>query len=417
MYVTVMLFVMLTVIGLACTGNPAPDVTPQQTPGEQATAVSTMGPTATPNDPLPPLPTISLEQRGQSYRGTQASYCWPIDRSGQTIREVCADTVAWSGLESTVPIARGNSVSVTVEAQTPPTRLVAHIFATPDGPGVSMLELEPARSTQLPLDLGPGSYLLRISGTWPEGQVDYEFRFMLVPGGDGLVAECSYTEAEPLPLTYDVLHDPTPTGFDGRNNALCRFSKPVSRVSVLLTNGDGSRHGETFFLEPHLDEVSFPLPVGLMSEKTLELLRPGEYQRTMQVIAEDGDTWDITANLEAALRTVTVIPTPPVDVPGRQVAVGQQFTLDARETVEVATAGLLLSFNNVTQEFQVSARRGLCSRRGRHGLAGGPVAQWRVRDDNADDCSKWTSDGPVRPLRYHRVGRQAAACFHRFDRS
>ncbi len=179
---------------------------------------------------------------------------------------------------------------------------------------------------QLPLDLldpgiGPGNYLLLISGQWPEGDVGYEFRFTQVPGTEELTAECFHTEAEPLPLTYDVLGEPTPTGFDGRNRANCRFSKPISRVSATLTNEGGSVHGETFFIEPPAYEVPFPLPEGLLSEKTLELLRPGDYRRQMVAIAEDGDTWDITANIEAALKTVTVvrtIETTPIPSPARE---------------------------------------------------------------------------------------------------
>ena len=93
-----------------------------------------------------------------------------------------------------------------------------------------------------------------------------------------------------------MLNEPAPTGFDGRNSATCRFSKPVSKVSVTLTNGGGSVHGETFFIEPPVYEVPFPLPEGMwaLSEKTLELLAPGDYQRSMVAIAEDGDTWDMT---------------------------------------------------------------------------------------------------------------------------
>ena len=204
-------------------------------------------------------------------------------------------------------ISRGYDVLVMVQSDGPPNELVAQVFADPAGPMIRVLDLEPARSATLPLDLGPGSYLMRISGRWLDRHADYEFRFVLVPGGDGLTAECFHTEAEPLPLTYDVLNEPTPSGFDGRNSAGCRFSKPVSKVSVLLSNDDGSRHGETFFIEPPSVELSFPLPDGLVSEKTLELLAPGEYRRQMVAVAEDGDTRDVTANVRAALDTVTVV--------------------------------------------------------------------------------------------------------------
>jgi hypothetical protein len=255
----------------------------------------------------PPLPVIRLQHRDKTYEGAQASYCWPEDPAGESSLVVCADAIAWAGIDSTVPVSRGDDVLVKVESNGPPNELVAQVFADPAGPMIQSLDLEPASTATLPLDLGPGSYLLRVSGRWPDGQADYEFRFVLVPGGDGLAAECFHTEAEPLPLTYDVLNEPTPSGFDGMNSAGCRFSKPVSRVSVFLSNDNGSRHGETFFIEPPSVELSFPLPDGLMSEKTLELLAPGEYRRQMVAVAEDGDTWDVTANLQAALDTVTVV--------------------------------------------------------------------------------------------------------------
>ena len=124
----------------------------------------------------------------------------------------------------------------------------------------------------------------------------------------GLTAECWYTEADPQPITFDVATEPTPTGFDGFNSGGCRFSKQISRVSVTLRNDDGSVHGETFFIEPPLHELSFPLRADLPSEETLELLAPGEFRREMVAIADDGDTWDITENVDAALKTVTVEP-------------------------------------------------------------------------------------------------------------
>ena len=202
---------------------------------------------------------------------------------------------------------------MTVEAEGAPSKLVAHIFADPEI-SLHLLELEAAKTVWLPLDLlnpsiGPGNYLLLISGQWPEGDVGYQFRFTQVPGTEELTAECFYTESEPLPLTYNVLNEPTPTGFDGRNSATCRFSTPISKISVTLTNEGGSVHGETFLIEPPVNEIPFPLTEGLWaaSEKTLELLAPGDYQRKMMAIAMDGDTWDVTAHVDAALNIVTVV--------------------------------------------------------------------------------------------------------------
>ena len=138
--------------------------------------------------------------------------------------------------------------------------------------------------------------------------VPNEVRSAAVVDTAKLTAECWHTEAVARPLTFDVATEPTPTGFDGFNSGGCKFTKQISRLSVTLRNDDGSVHGETFFIDPAVHELSFPLRADLPSEETLELLAPGEFRREMVAIADDGDTWDITENVDAMLKTVTVVP-------------------------------------------------------------------------------------------------------------
>ena len=149
---------------------------------------------------------------------------------------------------------------------------------------------------------------LRISGNWPQGQAAYLFRLQPIPSGEALTGECFVTEAEPLPLEYKILNDPTPTGFDGRNKGFCIFSRPITSILVMLNNGPGgSFHAETFHFAEPLHEVHFPLTEWGESVKTLELLAPGPYARSMVAESLDGEQWVITDHVSAALDEVTVI--------------------------------------------------------------------------------------------------------------
>ena len=122
-----------------------------------------------------------------------------------------------------------------------------------------------------------------------------------------LTAECSVTEADPRPLTFVPNEEVTPTGFDGRNGATCRFSKPVDRVEVTLDSDAIGLHAVTFLIEPATHELAFPLADDVPSESTLELLPVGTYDRVMIVVSEDGDRWNVNENVGSALDTVTVV--------------------------------------------------------------------------------------------------------------
>ena len=113
------------------------------------------------------------------------------------------------------------------------------------------------------------------------------------------------TRAAPLPIEFEY-EGTTPTEFDGINKATCTFTKPISRVSVTLRNEDGSVHGQTFFIDPPSDELSFPLPEGLSSETTLEQLRTGEYEREMTVTSVDGETL-VISDQPGVLKIVTIL--------------------------------------------------------------------------------------------------------------
>ena len=56
-----------------------------------------------------------------------------------------------------------------------------------------------------------------------------------------LTAECSVTEADPRPLTFVPNEEVTPTGFDGRNGATCRFSLEPARPIWLISLDEQSQ--------------------------------------------------------------------------------------------------------------------------------------------------------------------------------
>ena len=297
----IVLLVMLA--SAACSPQAAqpPDPTPDEITGIATVEISRdMG-------TVPPRPVFGIESEGKLYPGAPASYCWPQGSSGGVTREVCVDTVDWTNVEILTPAVERQALVVRIEADEAPTELTAYLFGDPAGTSIQKIELDPALEAELSMDLPPGKTLLRISGIWPEGGVDYEFELLRVPGGEGLSAECFVTEADPLPVIFVPGDEPTPTAFDGRNRATCRFSQPISRVSVTLDSDAIGVHGETYHIEPASYELTFPLPQDTPSEMTLELLPVGSYDREMIVIAEDGDQWSITENLYVALDTVSVV--------------------------------------------------------------------------------------------------------------
>ena len=116
------------------------------------------------------MPSMAIETGGKLYPGARVSYCWPAEASGAGVMEVCADTIDWTNIESETPVGQARELTVHIDAEEPPTKVTAYLFADPSGPVIEMIELEPASNTNLPLDLPPGNMLLRISGFWPEGQ-------------------------------------------------------------------------------------------------------------------------------------------------------------------------------------------------------------------------------------------------------
>jgi hypothetical protein len=287
-------------------------------------------PTATPTpadviDDAPvsfPFPVVELVVDGVRYPSAQGGYCWPDAVDGDSIISICADMALDWELDERIAVPHGTSPVIEIDYPETATALYANFYRDPQIRSEAV-QIDILAEGDRTLDLSAyvmDDVYLRVSGNWPTGQADFLFRMQPVPSGEDLAAVCFATEAEPLPLTYKVLNDPTPTGFDGRNNGACTFNKPISSIIVMLNNGPGgSFHGETFHLKKPLYEIDFPLKAWGESVKTLELLAPGPYERAMVAESTDGEQWTITEHVSAALDEVTVIPSDePTPMPVRE---------------------------------------------------------------------------------------------------
>jgi hypothetical protein len=264
-----------------------------------------------------PFPVVELIVDGVRYPSAQGGYCWPDSRDGDVIMTLCAAMALDWELDERVPFPIGEDPMIEIDFSESPDSLYANFYRDPQIRS-EVDQRDITAEVDRVLDLSGyvvDDIYLRVSGNWPTGQADFLFRLRPIPSGEALTAVCSATEAAPLPLEYQVLNDPAPTGFDGRNNGSCTFNKPIAGIAVGLNNGpQGSFHTETFrFAEPLL-EVSFPLKEWDESVSTAELLAPGPYTRTMIAETVDGEQWVITDHITAALDEVTVIasdkPTP-----------------------------------------------------------------------------------------------------------
>ncbi len=279
------------------------------------------GPTPTPPATAPesfPFPVVELIVGDARYPSKQGGYCWPDSRMDDTVAShICASMGLDWELDERVPVPTDVNPVVKIDFSDPTISLFANFYRDPQiRSDVDLVDISAEEDRVLDLSTyAKDDIYLRISGNWPQGQADYLFRLQPIPSGEALTGECSATEAVPLPLEYKVLNDPTPTGFDGGNSGSCTFSRPITSIVVMPNNGPGgSFHAETFHFAEPLHEVHFPLTEWGESEKTLELLAPGPYVRSMVAESLDGEQWVITDHVSAALDEVTVIasdePTP-----------------------------------------------------------------------------------------------------------
>ena len=120
----------------------------------------------------PPLPIIRLRNEAGLHDGDRGSYCWP-QSGGLTM---CADTIFLEGPPPPIGVARGESLTVEIEAHANPVLLNANVIEFGTTEGVDSVTLEPSLTTELPLDVDPGVYTVTISGGWDGGDIFYAFQ-------------------------------------------------------------------------------------------------------------------------------------------------------------------------------------------------------------------------------------------------
>ena len=126
-------------------------------------------------DTLPPKPVIRLRYSGQLHDGVQGSYCWPdFQNPDGSVVGICADKISWFELGKAIPVAAG--VAVEIEAGVPAQALTAGFYELGSDTQVLFSELGAGLDVALPVDLPTGTYNVRITGRWADGDMAYEFR-------------------------------------------------------------------------------------------------------------------------------------------------------------------------------------------------------------------------------------------------
>ncbi len=174
------------------TSTPTLELTPTATP----TPTSMANPTTI---PLPQWPLIRLRQDGQVYSGVKGNSCWPVDPlrpldklcggEGPFPWEVvdtatgksCPSGASWCG--TAVPVPMGESIIVEIDADDQPTGLQVAIYdnasRSHSDPPAQVIELETSFTAPFAVDVPAGTYYLRISGQWDDGNISYKFKMVV----------------------------------------------------------------------------------------------------------------------------------------------------------------------------------------------------------------------------------------------
>jgi hypothetical protein len=152
--------------------------------GETATVNFAIGQDLTSGDesPLPARPVMRLRSAGRVYDGAEGTYCWPESTAPDgSVVGLCADKFRWAGVHSTIPVERGSTVTIEVDADEPAQALSLEFFEIDSDVAVQFLEFGSRREVTLVVDVAEGVYNVAVFGRWPEGDITYEFRLGVRP--------------------------------------------------------------------------------------------------------------------------------------------------------------------------------------------------------------------------------------------
>jgi len=126
---------------------------------------------------LPPLPVIRLRYSGRLHDGVEGSRCWPYKRAADgSVVGLCADTGPSPDFGAPIPVDVGDSITVEIEADTPPQDLTATFYEIDSATQPLSTELALGLEVPLPVDMPAGTYNVRIVGNWADGDVAHHFR-------------------------------------------------------------------------------------------------------------------------------------------------------------------------------------------------------------------------------------------------
>ena len=156
------------------------DVVVTPTPGPALTPTSTANPTTI---QVPQRPLIRLSHNEQVYKGVAGNFCWPVE----TGVSLCGDEpfLLWEVLDTAtaVPMAMVDSIIVEIDADDQPKSLQAAIFdnasKTASAVATQVIKLETGLTAPFAVDLPAGTYYIRISGQWDDGDIAYKFKMMV----------------------------------------------------------------------------------------------------------------------------------------------------------------------------------------------------------------------------------------------